>query len=1488
MQPRRDDRAKVKACGRAAWAVVVATGVAVGVPAAGAAGQFGIMGDRDNPVFVNDSTAAAEALSRVADNLASGNVEQAVRLLQRLLDDDPFALVPSAGDASLFVPVRERVHAVLLRDRGLLERYRAVQGVVAGDALAKGEHAAVERARLLTPAGMAAGLRVAAEHLEAARFHAALRTLEQLCDHPDRAGEEAARARQVAGLLLRYLPTPAARDVAARLGVAGPDEGMEAWPRILESRSGLEALPGLGRLEGENGGIVSQPLATAMFAEEAGEERRGSRGLAQEGLPRFARELRTLPVVYGDLVVVSSAQSISAFDRYTLGLRWKADALELLAWAGEERVMPRTVQDRFFAGRRGFGPELEDVAVVSARSGLLVAGVSNAFLEGNEDRDAVAAVDAATGRARWVVAADEIDPRTGRAKVRGPVRVDGETVVVCLRKEGADRRPWAVYLAGLSVVDGSVKWCRLLGSIGALPYARSMQVADQNTVADGVVYRCDQMGLVAAYDTSEGRPLWVRRMASGPLELADQPTPFAGNAPLVFGSRLVVLSPDRKKVMALDRVTGAVLAEMPTDRLDRVRYLVRAGQKVAAVGDARVAFFGPELDGNLRLSARVEGSGIRGRVVGFAGEEGAAAGVDGAGGGGAGVLVPTAQGVVVVSADSPEEGARLVRLDNPGNLVAEGGQLLVADDGRVHNYLSWAEADRVLTARIAQDPSEPAAAVSLAELAHRAGHPERVKFAVEAAVAPLVGALAKGREQVGDAGGAPGAAASGLPEGLEASRSRLVASMLAMLEVAHAPERGAERADQGGPGPRVPIDLAGELVERLGSVAVTVEERAAHLLSAGRQAELTGKSSGPGGAVEVYQRLLSDAAAAAAPWRGRHLSVRAEAEATRRLEGLLQRGGRGVYAGFDAQARDEAAALGANATVEELERVARRFPVALVTPRVWARVATVHERAGRPRQAARALEIGLQVARVLPDAPRDVAGELTGRLASNFAERGLLVAASETLRSSKARFGELALTRNGVAVDATGLAAKVSDELAAARRWPAVGLPTGEGVQAFPGWTLLEPVLRPTEASTAGGVVMVSQDRRAGLFVPGSDGRMEQRWGASDLNQEVRLLRIDKDAAWLFFFTDDGGVVKRIDCKTGAETWASKPFPEHFEQKRLVQVDRFKPPIGGVQTGTNLLVCADERTIALVERSGRVVGLDADSGSVLLAVTAPVARVFDAAVQGNVLVLAGDRPNKSAGGNVVSFSPTVVLMDARSGAVTGETPLSEGQARWVRLNSRGDLVVGAERGVLGVDPETGTVNWRNAQAPCAGTLAAWVTGDALLVVAEDRALWRMSVTTGALRPEPIETRGRLMTESEPLASVTREGGFALSTAQGLVLLSGEGELRGADALAATDNMIAPLPGQGVFVTMETGSASARPGQRGGVGVGAGVVVAPPGVQAEPGTELLPYNLHLLESGSGLLRSTVPLLLAEPPSVLALIEGRVAVTAGRTTVVYKAP
>ncbi|MBY0308638.1 MAG: hypothetical protein K2Q09_07845, partial [Phycisphaerales bacterium] len=105
--PRRSlTPARSSPSGRHAWAGrrAAVRGALVLVWCAGgcaALGQLVADPKTENPVFVDESPAVVEGLTRAKEHLAGGNVDQAARTLMKVLDERPESLVASGADPML-------------------------------------------------------------------------------------------------------------------------------------------------------------------------------------------------------------------------------------------------------------------------------------------------------------------------------------------------------------------------------------------------------------------------------------------------------------------------------------------------------------------------------------------------------------------------------------------------------------------------------------------------------------------------------------------------------------------------------------------------------------------------------------------------------------------------------------------------------------------------------------------------------------------------------------------------------------------------------------------------------------------------------------------------------------------------------------------------------------------------------------------------------------------------------------------------------------------------------------------------------------------------------------------------------------------------------------------------------------------------------------------------------------------------------------------
>ncbi len=1398
----------------------------------------------ENPVFVNDSPAAAEALLSVQENLGRGNVDQAIRLLQRLLDDQPLAAVQSKDDPALYLSVRTLVHELLLRDKELLARYRQLQGPFAADRLAEGDFAQVELQRFLTPSGLTAALRLAVEHIEAARFDAALLVLGQVDRHPDLSATGNLRAAgECAALLAAY--KPAALALAERWRAAA---GLPPAPQaVITPPLRLEPISSLSPAQRPDlTGLVAQPLASAPYGPvdpEAAGRASGLTGAAAEDLPLYGRELRSVPLLVGDTVFIASGKQIAAFDRFTLTVRWSR-ALDQLP--GIESEPRNRDEDRPFPRRGGAAPP-DDVRLLSASASMVLVAAAADPSGASDPREVIAAFEPATGKLLWSTLLSDLDGQIEGGHVRGPIMLDpgGSVAVAVVRKDRRERRFRAVYLVGVNTVDGTPAWSALVGSAGSLPFWQPGSLSEGAVLVDGVVYSVDRVGVASAHEAASGRPLWIRRLEGESYDNSVRSAAWQMNAPVIRSGRMLMLSPDRKHIVTLDAASGRRLASAETSKLrSPLAYLLAAPDQLVGVSESAIAFLAYDnLAGGAVSEVRIKEPGIRGRVV-LAGQQ---------------LLVPERDGIAIVESGKPEPVAT-IPLDEMGNFVVSDSQVIVADDSRLHSYFSWTAADRLLSARIGEQPGDPAPGIALAELAYRAGRDDRIVPGIDAARAALDRpALDR-----------PADASAG-----QEQRERLIASLRTMID-------GAQLA--AAPQGRGPLELAlvGQLVERLGQVVRAPADRAAHLLVEGRHAENLGD---PAAAARSYQRILDDLALGQALWQGARLGVAAETEATHRLEQLVGKHGGGVYEPFERAADDALATLPADAPIPEMERLARRFPVAVASARLWDRIAQAHESEKRSRSAARALEIGLQTAERIPAAPPAVVGELGGRLVTNLLDRGLIFAAEESLRHFRSTFGQVALTVGGQPLDEGALGQRIGGERAQNQRWPSVGLPVADGPQVLAQWALMEPLVREPTPAAPTYFVMRHQDGRVAVFsraAANADG-FSPVWTFQSEQHQAELLRQDRASAYFYTAVGrQGGSITRVDPVSGKQVWATEPLSSHFPEgagvgpapltgpRALRQpVDRIATPLEGLRPASEVLFASDERTLALVDRSGRGVAFDADSGQRLWAASIALPGVYDCAVFRNILAVAGEGDRAAvlaaATGGIRPKASSIVLMDVRTGELLRTVALEPGPIRWIRFTPRGDLIVGVTGAVAAIDCEAGAVTWRNTQAPCISTQNAWVAGENVLIEAEGRTLWLLSASSGLLRSAPVDVRDRAGSSTAvSRASFTADGNLALSSPLGLAVIGIDGSVIGLDAVGRGENLLPPQPVVGGFATIETDAAIRERGVK------------------------TAFDLHLLDPKSAMLLRSARLELADAPSRMAAIDGRIAITAGGITVIYAAP
>lgn len=1441
-----------------------------------------------NPVYVDDSPVARETLSRVGEFEVAGNESEAVRELQRLLDEQADRLVAEPGQNNLFVSVRTRVHRKLLSSPKLLERYRIAETARAQKELSApggGWPERVEKSRLLTAPGFEAALRVAQSHLEAAEFEAARQTLAQLRDHPDRKTSKLNKnAAQLMSVVARYCPRPevwemadqwcteAGVPVAARAPIDPP-------PSLRQPKSDFMS----GAQKVDPSGVPNRPLWSSPIDPPGTTGQSTSEEFAPEDA---SHNLFILPTVVGDSVYVNDGTYITARDRFTLQPRWTLKP-------HEDDIDEESSATRRAGMGRG-GPRIDDTCTVSVQGRVLVATTGLSQSGSREGAGRTYALDTATGRVLWSFALPDLDPVLEGASIRGPALVEGSTVVVVARKGSQGRRMTQLYLIAVSLDSGMLKWVRPIGSAGALPFRGIEQRTDRVAVLhQGVVYCADRLGILAGVEAATGRPLWIRRMpvaAANGIGFAPMPEPtppWTWDSPIINGSELVTLSPDRQEVLLLDRLTGVIKAKRLSPELGSPSYLLRIGDRLAGVtGDSICLTPMADVAHGIVTTTRTFGSpGIRGRVM-VSGDK---------------LLVPRVDGVAVIDPTKPNVDETVMRLERSGNVLPLENQLLVTDATMLHSFVTWDIAQRLLSERMAGSPNDPEPAITYAELAYRSQHPDQIAAAVDKAIASI------------DRN--PAAEPSRL------ARQRLFDVLRDMVEASQAswgqrePAPPPRTAPAPQPYPRrrqpgvvvaskpaaielpvlSPAQLA-PVIGRWGRIAQTPDERAAHLMALGRLCEAQGQ---PGLAADAYQRVLGDRRLAAASWKRSGIAVRAEIEATRRTRQIVFESGPAVYAAFEAQAAQELAALGPGATSDDLERLARQYPAAGIAATMWARAADIHDRSGKVHLAILTLREGLAAAEAAQSAgsnlESNMIGEIGGRLAVRLQKLDQVFAAAQLVSRIRAQHPDVKLLDHGTVINADSLASDLMSKLADLRRLPRIGPEVQPNPQALVGWRILHPRSKEQLGKACEHVMLISSSESKvalwGIAGPGGAepgaAPIQQLWSRPYLNNRPPILyRIDPDSVFLYWEEGpEGAVMERINTVDGETRWKSEPFrslfgPDPaFDQRLQITRNVIDTPVDGAVKMTDIALTMDEQVLAMVERSGRVAAFDPLTGKLLWKGQTAVQQVHDADAGGGTLVIAGQSmalaggPGGAGGG----MENLIAVVDARTGALVHRLDQLAGRARWVRVAggrfpaeaARSVLVAGLDTEITSFDLERGKTNWTIPGNQTVESQDAWIFGDRLFILSDNRSMWLASLSTGKLNEQPMETFEHLV-GSGMIQGMAIGGDFlhtSFATTRGVCLFDEHGRLIGIDALqggeADEGGLLPPAAGQDYFITVETTAGDT------------------------PATRSL-YNIHTLDTRSAMLKTTRQLSLELPPTRIALLDGRVLITAGMNTIVYAAP
>ncbi|MDQ7013244.1 MAG: PQQ-binding-like beta-propeller repeat protein [Planctomycetota bacterium] len=1382
---------------------------------------------QDNPVFLDNSTLAADVFAGLPGLLASDNTSEAVRLLQRLLDDDSGRLIVSDTDTDLFEPVRARVHRVLLNNAALLKRYRSAETDAAALAMEAGQTNLVERTRLLTRPGFEAALRVAAEHLNAGRFESARLTLTQLDTHPDRTDRALAdRAAALWAQLAAYIPRDDVLDDARRWADAAgqpfiPPEPTP-WPASLRAPVWTPQHPAepFTLTDLVNSPLCSAPLRTDTAAEDDAVIRT-RRGRPTPEFPYL------YPTVSGDTVYTNDGLWIAAWDRFTLTPKWRTKP----RGADYER---EELESLYASApyRRNNSRDAEESNTLTI-SGRLLLAATGVVTNGSRSGDPrLHAIDTRTGRVLWSTYIDELDPQLQESSTRGPALIEGDTAIVAVRKISQARRFASAFLVGINLADGSVRWVRLCGSAGWLSYGGRGQWSDWPTLHHGVVYRADELGVISAVEAGSGRFRWVRQLPGVESRLPTSRLPWASSQPIIDGDTLLTLSPDRSELLRLDLKTGAILGRRTTQdfgsQQHRPGYIFAHNGRLVAVSPTSMASvsIANAIDAPLRVSKHIPAPGIMGRVVA----------------GGDALLVPVETGVAVLDFQSFEPVAG-IPLDAPGNVLPLRTQLLTIDNQQLHSYLVWEDAAAVLAERLDANPADTNTAITFAELAARAERYDSVLDPVDRALDAM--------------------ALDPLSPTLRPAQQRLFTLLLGILRESERPIPAAPDNNAALPDP-IPADVLEGVAARMEAVAVEPAERATHLLM---RAALRDKLGNQTQAVADCQAVLADPDLAAAAWARGASSVRAELHALATLDRLLDAGSPDLYAPFENQARLDFAALDPQRTAAAAyESLARAYPRSSTAPAAWLAAASVHTAKGRPLAADHAYARGIEAAQAsravgVPVENARIAELLGGRLLG-LVNANRLDTATSLLHRIESHWPGLDPVAHGEPVDRDAISALLQSRYQARNTRATIGDTITPNATELPGWVLMRSLDRHDAFTKHPGVMMLTEGR-VGLWKLAENGTpIEPAWTAPYATKPA-LLRHQADRILLFEPSDQGGIIRALDPNDGRELWKADHLAEALATARGPvggAQERFDAPLDGRVNPSDLLLAIDETSVALVSRSGRVVSVDLATGRVAWARRTVCQRVNDCAAGDGVLVLAGTStpPNDDSAGE-----PIILTLDLASGEEISRFSPAQGHTgsdvRWVHVApGTGRAIVGFARGIVALSLPEAIPQWSLTDIAVEQTAGAWSIADRLFVQTTMRELVLIDPQTGALIDDRLDTAGCLEL-GEPIDAVENNSKLVLLSPAGFASIDPlTGELLAADAITPLANsMVQPTIAHNRIVMVERDPLPGAPGV---------------------------YRLHLLDATTGRALHTQTLALRDRPRRLGLLDGVILITAGDSTVV----
>lgn len=1286
-------------------------------------------------VYVQDSPDAVKLLAHANDRLDRDEPEEAVRLVQEVIDEHGTKLL-ERGEGR-FAEAR-RVAALMLAEHPrLLEAYQALYNPTAQQMLKDAGRDGAALAGIvdrfgMTSAGYEAGLRLAGLQLEAGRPQGAGVVLERLGDHPaSNAGTGRWLELSAAAAVLQndrdrydaFRKQLNADEHAASIARLDAMVAALNVPEQLRELTALDALPAASPPDS-----VARPLwSISVGGAEAYmvRMRRGGNNrfdsLADQG-----QLLNTMTVVYGDRLFINSGERVFAVEPISGREVWQTDI-------GPE-AQPSRNHSNLLGQIMQQGADLSGLATDGERV-YAVAGLTNGLAHystyyPNIGRSELVGLDAKSGDKLWSVVPEQIEADLKSASWYGrPVAWQGRVYATIRRRQRFNFQD--AYLMCLDGATGKLVWRRHLGST-AIANSRAKPSTTTMTLDSGWLYVDSGLGTVSKVSANNGMVQWLVTH-----DLKDQATgtttnrPWSISAPIIVEAGVVVYSEWDDAIRIYEPMSGKLVDSLSaTRRWDAPMYLTRAGDDILAVGTTTGLYDGKSLENKWRY--RLPGT-LRGR----------AAATDGR------IYIPADNAVVVIDTATGQETAKR-EMEMPATLLALDGQIIAAQRHRVSAYTSWDIALNQLKKQVEADPADHRPLIALAWLAYGHDRPGPLLDALDRATA-----LARTRPDARELG------------------DDLFAQVLAM-----ATEPG-----------RTSDELRESLFDRLAGIADSPADEVTYHLSFGKHLESRGRAAD---AIEHYQHVLGEAEYRHQLYRHASMSRQAGVEAEERLKSLVNKFGAELYERYDQAADRRLRELAGQNDPGPLEQLAAMYPTSKSAINAL-RVAA--ERAAQRGETRRAIVNLSNAARMTRD-PRELAF-IVGRSAELLQQRKEYAAAAMEIRRLVTAHPDTQPVRGKSPTDPQTWLDELDAAAGAAATPGRVGLPlTGRGrtigakllagpirgvgdadesVLIFASAQTLEARrssdlgvvwMRPL-AKAGEKVELVSADPRR-ICVKAADGS--------------RIAALDTATGRMLW--EDEKIASRLE---------SIPLPEIENDPRdpRFQVQRgFQPGIAGrqvlrgniviingqvirggqaqqaPQATRGPLVAATDDAVVVADARGRVLTMSADRGGVRWQTATLVRNANILKLWGDQLVIAGLDEEQN---------PLLCVYDARSGTLLHRIAKPKLQPfRWVGLTREGRLVFIGDTQVEAFDLVRGQTVWKaepNVRLSSSNG-GVWMGDDRIVVRTGDGDLLFVNLESG-------DIAGR-----RPMRAVI-EGAMTVTSVEDQWLITGDARCTMIDAAGRT-------------------------------------------------------------------------------------------------------